>query len=130
MEVTGERLSNATVLHADETGMPVEGNTAWLHSLSNSEYTLYHIDRKRGYDAIENRGILGDYSGWLVHDFWSAYFKLSCKHAMCNQHIVGELSYFEEKYSWSLNMKTLLLDCNKEPAAKSLAGANQSAWNS
>ena len=39
MAVTGERLGNATVLHADETGMRVEGKTAWLHSLSNSEYT-------------------------------------------------------------------------------------------
>ena len=121
MEVIGERLVNSTVLHADETGMRVEGKTAWLHSLSNSEYTLYHIDRKRGYDAIEKMGILLDYSGWLVHDFWSAYFKLPCKHAMCNQHIVRELTYFEERYSWSSNMKTLLLNCNKDPSAKSLA---------
>ena len=120
MEVTGERLGNAAALHADETGMRVEGKTAWLHSLSNSEYTLYHIDPKRGYDAIETMGILEDYSGWLVHDFWSAYFKLSCNHAMCNQHIVRELTYFEERYSWASNMKTLLLDCNKEPTANSL----------
>ena len=91
MEVTGERLREATVLHADETGMRVEGKTVWLHSLSNAERTLYHIDPKRGYDAIERMGILKDYSGWLVHDFWPAYFRLLCNHAMCNQHIVREL---------------------------------------
>ena len=39
--VTSERLGNAEVLHADETGMRVEGKTVWLHSLSNAEYTLY-----------------------------------------------------------------------------------------
>jgi hypothetical protein len=33
--------------------------------------------------AIEGMGILRDYSGWLVHDFWPAYFKLLCKHAVC-----------------------------------------------
>ena len=92
---------------------------AWLHSLSNAEYTLYHIDEKRGYDAIEAMGILEGYSGWLVHDFWSPYFKLSCSHAMCNQHIVRELAYFEEKYSWAKNLKTLLLDSNEEPDSRS-----------
>ncbi len=120
IEVTGERLCNAAVLHADETGMRVEGKTAWLHSLSNSEYTLYHIDSKRGYDAIENMGILEDYKGWLVHDFWSAYFKLSCNHAMCNQHIVRELTYFEERYSWAAKMKALLLKACEEPTTNSL----------
>ena len=120
MEVVGKRLGRAAVLHADETGMRVEGKTAWLHSLSNSEYTLYHIDPKRGYDAIEQMRILENYSGFLVHDFWSPYFRLSCKHAMCNQHIVRELTFFEEKYSWASALKTLLLDCNKEPGSKSL----------
>ena len=119
MEVIGDRLSNAAVLHADETGMRVEGKTSWLHSLSNAEYTLYHMDEKRGYDAIETMGILEGYSGWLVHDFWSPYFKLSCSHAMCNQHIVRELTYFEEKYSWAKNLKTLLLDSNEEPDSMS-----------
>ena len=115
MQVTGERLGNAAVLHADETGMRVEGKTVWLHSLSNAEYTLYHIDPKRSYDAIERMGILRNYSGWLVHDFWPAYFRLLCNHAMCNQHIVRELTYFEEKYSWAASMKALLLQGCEKP---------------
>jgi len=115
IEVTGERLGNASVLHADETGMRVEKKTVWLHSLSNAEYTLYHIDPKRGYDAIERMGILKNYSGWLVHDFWPAYFRLLCNHAMCNQHIVRELTYFEEKYLWAAKMKALLLQCCEKP---------------
>ena len=115
MEVTGERLAEATVLHADETGMRVEGKTVWLHILSNAERTFYHIDPKRGYDAIERMGILKDYTGWLVHDFWPAYFRLPCNHAMCNHHIVRELTYFEEKYSWAAKMKALLLQACENP---------------
>ena len=115
MKVTGERLVNAAVLHADETGMRVENKTVRLHSLSTAEYTLYHIDPKRGCDAIERMGILGNYSGWLVHDFLPAYFRLLCKHAMCNQHIIRELAYFEEKYSWAARMKALLLQACEKP---------------
>ena len=115
MEVTGEQLGNAAVLHADETGMRVENKTVWLHRLSNAEYTLCHVDPKRGYDAIERMGILKNYSGWLAHDFWPAYFRLLCRHAMCNQHIVRELTYFEEKYSWAARMKSLLLQGCEKP---------------
>ena len=111
MEVTGEHLGTARVLHADETGMRVNGKTVWLHSLSNAERTLYHIDPKRGYDAIKRMSILEDYSGYLVHDCWPAYFKLLCSHALCNQHIVRELTYFEEKYLWVAKLKALLLQC-------------------
>lgn len=119
MQVTGEQLGAAAVLHADETGMRVENKTVWLHSLSNAEYTLYHIDSKRGYDAIERMGILKDYSGWLVHDFWPAYFRLLCNHAMCNQHIARELTFFEERYSWAAKMKTLLLQGCEKPSQHS-----------
>lgn len=115
MEVTGERLCNAAVLHADETGMRVCGKIVWLHSLSNAERTLYHMNPKRGYEAIERMGILDDYKGCLVHDFWPAYFKLLCRHAMCNQHIVRELTYFEERYSWAAKMKALLLQACETP---------------
>ena len=119
MQVTGEQLANAAVLHADETGMRVCSKTVWLHSLSNAERTLYHIDPKRGYDAIERMGILEDYTGRLIHDFWPAYFKLVCKHGMCNQHIVRELTFFEEKdHVWATKMKALLLQACENPLEK------------
>lgn len=119
IKVTGEKLSNSEVLHADETGMRVSNKTVWLHSLSNAEQTLYHIDQKRGYDAIERMGILEQYTGRLVHDFWPAYFKLLCLHAMCNQHIVRELTFFEEKYAWAIKIKELLLEACHDRLAKS-----------
>lgn len=119
MQITGEQLANEAVLHADETGMRVDGKTVWLHSLSNAERTLYHIDAKRGYEALERMGILAGYTGRLVHDFWPAYFKLLCQHAMCNQHIVRELTFFEETYPWAAKMKALLLQAWEDPLASS-----------
>lgn len=64
-------------------------------------------------------GILEDYSGWLVHDFWPAYFRLLCNHAMCNQHIVRELTFFEERHSWAAKMKALLLQGCEKPSEHS-----------
>jgi len=119
MQITGEQLAGEAVLHADETGMRVDGKTVWLHSLSNAKRTLYHIDAKRGYEALERMGILESYTGRLVHDFWPAYFKLLCQHAMCNQHIVRELTFFEETYPWAAKMKTLLLHACEDPLASS-----------
>lgn len=119
LQITGEQLADEAVLHADETGMRVDGKTVWLHSLSNAKRTLYHIDAKRGYEALERMGILEGYTGRLVHDFWPAYFKLLCQHAMCNQHIVRELTFFEERYSWAAQMKTLLLQACEDPLASS-----------
>jgi hypothetical protein len=37
---------------------------------------------------------------------------------MCNQHIVRELTYFEEKYSWAARMKALLLQACENPLEK------------
>lgn len=61
MEVTGERLVSAAVVHADQRGMRVEGKTAWLHSLSTCGHTLYNIDPKRGYDTSKGKESLQPY---------------------------------------------------------------------
>ena len=76
--------------------MRVGTDKAWLHSLSTADRTLYHIDSKRGSEAIERMGILEDFKGILVHDFWQAYLSLDCEHAICNAHIVRELTFFED----------------------------------
>ncbi len=42
--------------------------------------------------------MLPDYSGWVVHDCWSSYFKFEgVKHALCGAHILRELYALEEK---------------------------------
>ena len=76
-----------------------------------------HADFPRGVEGAVQYGFC--FQAWLVHDFWPAYFKLLCQHAMCNQHIVRELSFFEEKYSWAASMKTLLLQACEDPLSNS-----------
>ena len=118
-EEIARKLGDEPVLHADETGIRVEGKCAWLHSLSTSRLTLYHIDPKRGGEAIERMGVLPEYRGRLVHDFWSAYLGLNCDHSTCNEHLLRELTYFEDLgQRWARRLKQLLQHACREPEAK------------
>ena len=52
------------------------------------------------------------FSGELVHDGWSAYAAYSqCGHALCNAHLLRELTFLHEQYQqrWAEQMKVLLL---------------------
>ncbi len=116
-------LSQADVLHCDETGCRLNAKRHWLHVASNSQLSYYHIDAKRGLVALENIGLLSDYTGNLIHDCLSAYFHFTkCKHGICNAHILRELIYVEEQVGqpWSTEMKELLLDAKEQTEVNDL----------
>ena len=53
-----EQLLNSPFNHADETGINLNGKRIWLHTLSSAYVTLYHVDEKRGKEAMDRMGIL------------------------------------------------------------------------
>jgi transposase len=104
-------LSQARVLHHDETGVRRTGQLAWAHVTSTRRLTHYAIHPKRGRDALEAIGILPTYQGVSVHDGWGSYrLFTTCRHALCNVHHLRELTFLEEQYqqAWAAEMKTLL----------------------
>ena len=112
-EQVKEVLAKCKIAHADETGLKISGTNHWLHTLCNQQYTFLGIHPKRGYAAIEAFGILERFTGRLVHDCWSAYFRLqNCEHSLCNPHLMRELVFAEEelKQQWAGKMKQLLED--------------------
>jgi hypothetical protein len=105
-----DQLARSDVVHADETGLRVEASLYWVHSASNAELTLYHLDKKRGTDAM---GVLEHLSGVLVHDGWSPYRKYTeVEHALCNSHHLRELDGVAEVegQGWARDMVALLAD--------------------
>ncbi len=93
-----EYLSRCSVKGADETGLRADGSLHWLHVVCNDKATYLYADRKRGFEAIENDGLLIDSTGSLIHDCWSPYFRLgNVAHAICLQHIQRELRAAAER---------------------------------
>jgi len=80
-------LSQAPVLHHDETGVRRAGTLAWAHVTSTPRLTHYAVHAKRGHEATDAIGILPTYRGVSVHDGWGSYgVYTACRHALCNVH--------------------------------------------
>lgn len=118
VEVIKSYLSKAKVKGADETGLRTDGSLHWLHVVCNDKATYLYANKKRGFKAIEDDGLLLDASGSLIHDCWSSYFRLeTVSHAICLQHIQRELrgaALKEPKHKeYFRSIEDLLLDMRK-----------------
>ena len=83
-----------------------------MHSASTAEATYYDIHRKRGREAFDEIGILPDFIGRALHDFWKPYFGYACLHGLCNAHHLRELIFVHEQHhqAWAERMIDCLLD--------------------
>lgn len=116
MEPVREALRHSAIAHADETSCNVMGKRHWLHVFSNSVLTCFHLDAKRGAEAMARGGMIPGYCGKLIHDCLAAYSLFqACLHYYCNGHLQRELTYvYEEmKQGWAKDMIELLLEAKK-----------------
>ena len=107
-----EALPAVPVLHADETGLRIEGRTHWLHRASAGHPTVKHCRRKRGTEALRDIGIVPRYRGVPVHDRRASCFAYDkCRHALCGSHLLRDLRVVEDAHGHARarRMGTLLL---------------------
>jgi transposase len=108
-----------------------KGALHWLHAVSTEWLTWYFAHPKRGSEAMDEAGVLPDFRGRAVHDFWEPYLKYDCTHAFCNAHLLRELVFlFEEQHqAWAKVMIEHLLaikaavDTARQAGAAALPGA-------
>lgn len=113
------RLRRSRVIHADETGLRVEGKCQYVHVASTARLTHYGADARRGHAAMDEIGILPRYRGTCVHDGWLSYTSYRrCRHALCGAHLLRELTYFAElgeaTKAWAEPLRALLLEMKAE----------------
>lgn len=106
-----DKITGQSVVNFDETGMRVSGSLHWLHCACCGPWRLYSIQERRGEEGMDLMGVLPNFHGTAVHDFWSSYKKFKdVIHAMCCQHLERELVYAEEtgNQEWAGKLRKLL----------------------
>ncbi|MFT7675029.1 MAG: transposase [Gammaproteobacteria bacterium] len=83
-QLSKDQLSQASIAHADETGININGKRHWLHCASNASWTHFYPHQKRGTEAMNDIGILPRYQGILCHDHWTGF--CSCKTCISTIH--------------------------------------------
>ena len=111
-----DSLVCSPVLHADETGVNLNSVRWWIHCLSNESFTYFHVDPKRGHEAMERMEVLAGFQGQLVHDHWKPYFLYLCLHVLCNAHHLRELerAWDQDGQRWAKKMKAFLEKLNAD----------------
>ncbi len=116
IEMIKQRLIACNVLGADETGCRINGKLNWIQVFSNSQYTLFGVNKKRGDLYADDMDILELFTGILVHDHFKTYYGYKLiSHAECNVHILRYLKAVIEimKHSWATDLAKFLREANK-----------------
>ena len=108
-------LCNEELAHFDETGAKMIRSLAWIHLCTTQTHAHFAVHSKRGTEAMNDIGILPNFEGTAVHDFWKSYFEYALNHAMCNAHLLRELEFIFECYDqdWAQKMGALLRSIKK-----------------
>lgn len=112
-------LRSVNLAGFDETGIRIAQSSKpisyWLHSCSTNDSVLYHVNQKRGRQAMDEMSVLPYFKGVAVHDFWKSYYQYDCTHALCNAHLLRELVFIKERFSqnWAQQLIDLLLKMKK-----------------
>jgi transposase len=86
-----EEIKKAPVVHADETGSPMDGKNYWNWIFATTKICLHVVRETRGQKVVEE--ILGKtFNGTLLADFYSAYNSLDARAKQrCLVHLLREL---------------------------------------
>ncbi|TVM02564.1 MAG: hypothetical protein CV087_09395 [Candidatus Brocadia sp. WS118] len=115
-------LTIAVVAGFDEAGIRITAQRLWLHSCPTAQHAYYEAHAKRGQVAMDDIGILPNFEGIAIHDFWKSYYHYNCGHGLCNAHLLRELAFIKGRFKqgWADELAGLLL---KMKAAKERAVA-------
>ena len=105
-------IINSDLIHADETGIKVNGSNYYCYVFSNKKVTYLDIHKSRSQKALDSFNILSNFNGNLVTDFYPIYRQYqNLTNYFCNAHLLRDLTfiYEVEKREWATKMIDLLL---------------------
>lgn len=124
-------LQSSPTLGVDETGANINGKKAWHHDTVSEDATLITCHKVRGLVGTLAAGVMQDYTGVVIHDFWRAYFKLkNVTHAMCAAHLERENNKAQADnptFKWPTMMNDLFHDLERLRKESLLLGLDRIA---
>lgn len=107
-----DRIEEAEVAGADETGMYADGEHHWAWVFQNANLTYLFQDKSRGKAATKKHFPNDLPNTTIVTDRHSTYFKLDVKgHQVCIAHLLRNIQYLTEldkSQTWSTRLTELL----------------------
>jgi transposase len=83
-------VKTSTLLHVDETGLPMNGENWWLWVVCCTNFALYIQSISRGQESVKH--ILKGFEGTLISDFFSAYNKFEdVEQQKCLGHLLSDI---------------------------------------
>lgn len=99
--------------HFDESGARMNGKLHWVQCSSSGLYTLLTMSAKRGVEGMVENGVLPEFKGIAVHDFWRPYWRFDgIGHGTCGAHLLRELTGIREMepdHEWPVRMMNHLM---------------------
>ena len=111
-----ERLVASPVVHVDETPDQVRTDAVWFHVCATDLYTFLYASDTRGKAAPDEAGVLGRFTGTMVHDRLRMYFNYTdATHAVCLAHVLRDLEAagVRSNQRWAHEMQKLLTETNE-----------------
>lgn len=84
-------ILSSDVIHVDETGWSIDGNSAWLHTICTQDDAYFLMTEKRFDKTNGPVSLLSEYENFLIHDHFKPYYQINCIHGECNAHIMRYL---------------------------------------
>jgi transposase-like protein len=113
MEWIKIQLIKSAQVFFDETGSNVNGKNHWVHTATNGDLVHLSVQEKRGFEGMIKAGILPEFDGIGLHDYWQSYYHfVNMVHTLCNAHLLRELIERWENtgQEWAEKMIKLLLE--------------------
>ena len=122
-EIT-EKLKESEVVYTDATNITVNGKQAYMRNQSTEEVVLYSAMNKKSKEEIEEKTVLKDYEGILIHDHETSMYSYGTKHGECIVHLLRYLkkNTEETKNDWSDKLTGFFVMLNKERKSKKEKG--------
>jgi predicted RecB family nuclease len=100
-----QRVASGELVHADETRVPISGESHYVWVFTNLEEVIFVYSASR--DASTARETLHGFNGVLVSDFYAGYESIECVQQKCLIHLMRDINDDVLKQPFNTEMEEL-----------------------